>query len=164
MHLKKRCVFVWRRFLLARATYICHAVLISSRFFGQKGKTQVKPLSVQLTFIVVPCAFSGAPRSDVINVVLCQQAILFLGLCKAKRFALAKRLPPSTPSRLRISIQNPDALTRLRGFVVPLAGLEPARYFYRGILSNYRNGVVKSFAGKIRENRGQKRVFEGKIR
>ena len=36
-----------------------------------------------------------------------------------------------------------------------VAGLEPARYLYRGILSNYRNGVVKSFAEKIRENRSK---------
>ena len=43
-----------------------------------------------------------------------------------------------------------------RGFVVPLAGLEPARMLLRGILSNYRNGVVKSFAEKTRENRGKK--------
>ena len=40
--------------------------------------------------------------------------------------------------------------------MVPLIGLEPIRDRSRGILSNYRNGVVKSFAEKIRENRGKK--------
>ena len=40
-------------------------------------------------------------------------------------------------------------------FLVPLTGLEPVRTLVRGILSNYRNGVVKSFAEKIRENRGE---------
>ena len=46
--------------------------------------------------------------------------------------------------------------------MVLVAGLEPARYLYRGILSNYRNGVVKSFAGKIRENRGKKEFLRVK--
>ena len=39
---------------------------------------------------------------------------------------------------------------------MPLAGLEPARTLVRGILSNYRNEAIKSFAEKIRENRGKK--------
>ena len=45
---------------------------------------------------------------------------------------------------------------------MPLAGLEPARSFLRGILSNYRNEVIKSFAGKIRENRGKKEFLVAK--
>ena len=43
-----------------------------------------------------------------------------------------------SPSKLRKSKQNPDSLTRIRGFVVLVAGLEPARYLYRGILSPLR--------------------------
>ena len=43
------------------------------------------------------CAFSGALRSDVINVVLCRQAFEVLCFRMAKRFAPAKRLPPSNP-------------------------------------------------------------------
>jgi len=46
--------------------------------------------------------------------------------------------------------------------VVLVAGLEPARYLYRGILSNYRNEAIKSFAGKIRENRGKKEFLVAK--
>ena len=36
--------------------------------------------------------------------------------------------------RLLSEKQNPDLSTRNRGFVVLVAGLEPARYLYRGIL------------------------------
>ena len=57
---------------------------------------------------------------------------------RAKRFVPTKRLPPSSPSRIHIIIQNPDFSTRIRGFVVPLAGLEPARSLNRGILSPLR--------------------------
>ena len=81
---------------------------------------------------------------------------------RAKRFVPTKRLPPSSPSRIHIIIQNPDFSTRIRGFVVPLAGLEPARSLNRGILSNYRNEVIESFAEKIRENRGKKEFLVAK--
>ena len=43
------------------------------------------------------CAFSGAPRSAIINGVLCRQFFSLSNDSKAKRFALAKRLPPSNP-------------------------------------------------------------------
>ena len=46
--------------------------------------------------------------------------------------------------------------------MVPLAGLEPARSLNRGILSNYRNEVIESFAEKIRENRGKKEFLVAK--
>ena len=40
--------------------------------------------------------------------------------------------------------------------MVPAIGLEPIRLLGLRILSNYRNEVIKSFAEKIRENRGKK--------
>ena len=65
---------------------------------------------------------------------------------------------PILPNQQK-SGKNPKKFTRN---LVPLAGLEPARSLDRGILSNYRNGVVKSFAGKIRENRGKKEFLVAK--
>ena len=65
------------------------------------------------------------------------------------------QLVPQVRPDMRRQNKTPT-LKEDRGFVVPLIGLEPIRYFYRGILSNYRNGVVKSFAEKTRENRGKK--------
>ncbi len=41
--------------------------------------------------------FSGAPRSAIINCRLCRKQIGGVAFLAAKRFALAKRLPPSIP-------------------------------------------------------------------
>ena len=46
--------------------------------------------------------------------------------------------------------------------MVPAIGLEPIRMLLLRILSNYRNEVIKSFAEKIRENRGKKEFLRVK--
>ena len=56
------------------------------------------------------CAFSGAPRSAIINCRLCRQAVFLFKLLKAKRFAPTKRLPPSSPPVGSQYKQNSTAL------------------------------------------------------
>ena len=51
------------------------------------------------------CAFSGAPRLDVINVGLCLPSFFLILISLAKR-SLRSRLPPSNPVKIRNSYQK----------------------------------------------------------
>ena len=92
-------------------------------------------------------AFSGAPRSAIINGVLCLLFLLLYLLTLAKHFAPAKWLPPSNPSLKSVTLQKKRTEQSLSSFFVaqkegfepslrfshttPLAGepLEPLGYF-----------------------------------
>ena len=52
------------------------------------------------------CAFSSAPRSAIINCRLCRKQSGEIFPSSAKRFALAKRLPPSNPFVIRCLYQR----------------------------------------------------------
>ena len=71
------------------------------------------------------CAFSGAPRSAIINCRLCRQVLCGLFFGVAKRFALAKRLPPSSPF-VKSEYQKKQGLPNgIPCFLVETKGLEP---------------------------------------
>ena len=84
---------------------------------------------------VVPLA--GTPRSAIINGVLCRKLICKSGYTTAKRFALAKRLPPSTlPTTNFINKQKiPHAGVFL--FVVEVVRVELTSYAAAKKLSTY---------------------------
>ena len=92
-------------------------------------------------------AFSSAPRSDVINVGLCQQIPRFSKLCKAKRFAPAKRLPPSSPSQRRNN-KKIQHINDVLYFLVEATGLESTTFWslrHNRKFFNYFPSISKSF-------------------
>ena len=82
-------------------------------------------------------AFSGAPRQTIINRLFCRQAQRCSN-CSRQNILLAQNgSHPQARPEYGKQYKTPN-LKEDRGFVVPLAGLEPARMLLRGILSPLR--------------------------
>ena len=94
---------------------------------------------------LVPLA--ETPRSDVINVVLCQQETQYLIAVRQSVLLSQNGSHPQVRPGYGYQYKTPN-LTEDRGFVVPLAGLEPARMLLRGILRYLRINFQENFTNE----------------
>ena len=75
------------------------------------------------------CAFSGAPRSDVINVVLCHQVYRYLNFARQSVLLPQNGSYPQIPSCIRIHTNEKMHPTRCIFSLVRTKGFEPTRCY-----------------------------------